>query len=219
MKFAAAIFDMDGLMVDSELQWKRKKPEIFADLGIDDPKDFWEEAVGLSINDIAALIHEKCGKEITPEELRKIEDERAVEIYGILTRLLPGVRELIERLQAVQIPMAIASSSPNEWIKITLERFGLKKYFPTIFSVQSMNYPGKPDPAVYVDTIQSLGISPDQTVVFEDSEPGVYAAAGSGAHVVAVPHAITRHGDFQKADLVVDSLRDSAVYEYLELNV
>ena len=123
-------------------------------------------------------------------------------------KLMPGVSQAIESLHTEKYVLAVASSSPMQLITRALENFEINDCFSVLHSAEFEDK-GKPDPAVYRSTITRLGADPKDCIAFEDSIPGVRAAKGAGARVIAVPDPaeITNPG-FAAADLVLSSLTD-----------
>jgi HAD superfamily hydrolase (TIGR01509 family) len=151
------------------------------------------------------------------EEINSLYNEVAEIVYKEKSSLLPGVKELILSCGKHGLDLAIASSSPLDWIQMVLKRFGLGNYFKVLCSTATMNVPGKPDPAIYNITMQKLGVTSNVTAVLEDSFVGVQSGIASGASVIAVPDNQWSFGDFSKADLVADSLEDKRIYQFLAL--
>lgn len=110
---------------------------------------------------------------------------------------------------------AIASGASLDRINIVLERFGWQNYFDTVVSTDHVAYKGKPDPAVFLYAARQLGVAPEECVVVEDSENGLEAAKNAGMRCVIRFDERWCHGDFSKADLMVQCLTDSKLHEFL----
>ena len=205
MNIKAVIFDMDGLLIDSEIHWHGTKRRLCEQLKLKPDQVSAKELVGKNLNDITKVF-QKYNPTITFEEVYAFYDKAADNIYTKQSNLMPGVQTLLDLLYEKGVTMAIASSSPSRWIDLVVKRFSLQKYFTHLFSTQSMNLPGKPDPAVYNECMNVLGFPKECVAIFEDSLVGTQAAKASGALAIAVPDKRLGHGDFSDADITLDSL-------------
>ena len=208
MTIAATLFDMDGLIIDSEVLWHEAELEIFGDLGVDldgatdrntkglfvaEVVDYWygrHPWSGPSRDDVVAMLLARVGE--------------LVESKG---RLLPGALRAIE-LTSRRGPVALASSTPLALIERSLSHFGLGDTFASLHSAQFEPY-GKPHPGVFLTAAAALGVAPANCLVLEDSAAGVLAAKAGRMTVVAVPTPADRElAAFSLADLVLESLED-----------
>ena len=217
MNFRAVIFDMDGVLVDSELHWEKVEKELWGRLGITMLDEFRKKILGLKTSDILELARKSYGLKVSPGETHRIYNNAALPVYEKYSSLLPGVTQLLSKLQARGATLAIASSSPELWIDTFLRRFSLHDVFPRVFSAETLGVPGKPDPAIYTHTMREMSLRPEDTVIIEDSTNGFQAALASGAATVAVPDPRWSRGDFSAADLVISSLQDKKLYDFLGL--
>lgn len=203
----AAIFDMDGLLVDSEKHWIGIDRTIWEELGLEVTEEFQKQLTGLNLKDAFALAV-RYKSDLSWDEMIRKYDEAAVAIYTEKTQLLPGVIVLLKKLKEQEIPLGLASSSSIDWINIVLDRFNLQEFFTVKLSARTMNIPGKPRPDIYLQAMKLLNAEPDKSIVFEDSIHGVTAAKKAGAYTVAVPNPEWNSGDYSIADLVLQSLED-----------
>jgi HAD superfamily hydrolase (TIGR01509 family) len=120
-------------------------------------------------------------------------------------RVLPGVRELLRLIHFQRLPMAIASGSRLQTIKVVVKALDLSHYFRCLVSSRNLKL-NKPFPDVYLETARRLGVPPEHCLVIEDSGIGVDAAKAAGMRVIAVPNRFTANDDFSRADLVLGSL-------------
>ncbi len=213
----AAVFDMDGVLVDTEMRWDEFREKIWGSFGLADPRKVEEEIIGMNLRDTAAYIR-KYNPALSDEAVYKAFSDVASVIYKERCELMPGVLPLLLEFQKKGIRLAIGSSSPLEWIEWAVRRFELQGYFSHLCSTESMGISGKPDPAVYIEAMRRLGVAPEECVIFEDSSHGLRAAVASGARAIAVPDPRWSRGDFTIADIVVESLEDRRLYEYLGFN-
>ena|SRR5437588_2307184 len=202
------IFDLDGLLVDSEVYWERARRIFCAGQGCDWRDEDELAAKGKNSREWAALIEERCTNAPPPDAI--IDGvTRAIEtLYRERLPLLPGGIDAVEVLHA-RYPVGLASSSPPQLIRYVLNEAGILEYFSAIVSSDDVGR-GKPDPTVFLETGRRLGVSPSEIVVLEDSSSGIQAAKAAGMHVIAVPNAAfppTRDA-LRQADTVLDSLTE-----------
>jgi sugar-phosphatase len=202
----ATLFDMDGLLVDSEILWHKAEVEILGALGVTPIFDNVRYTKGMFVAQVVehwfarfAWNGPSCD-EVVAQILQRVGD--LVESEGVL---LPGALRAIE-LAAARGPVAVASSTPMPLIRRTLGHFGLLDHFGAICSADVEPF-GKPHPGVFISAATALGQSPRDCLIFEDSAAGVIAAAAATATIVAVPTAEDRDlPAFALASLVLNSL-------------
>ena len=189
MSIEAAIFDMDGLLVDSEPIWHEVEIEVFGRHGVALTVERCLETKGMFLGDAVqhwyarypwtgASRHDVAA-EIVESMVRRLED--AVEAK-------PGAVHALDFCAARGAALALASSSPRRLIDAAVRRLGLAGRFAVVHSAEDEAV-GKPDPAIFVTTARLLAVAPGACVVFEDSAAGVLAAKGAGMVCVAVPEA------------------------------
>lgn len=199
------LFDMDGVMVDSEDYWVELQREEILPEAVPDEDVAVEEVTGMNYREIYDYLEEEYGTALTREEFVGIFDDTAEELYGERVSLLEGLHDLLEELHEREARVALVSSSPHDWIDIVLERFDLEGAFDAVVSAEDIDGPGKPEPAIFEHAADELDVTTDRCVTVEDSENGVEAAARAGTTVVA--YRIDAHGDIDlsPADAVADS--------------
>lgn len=204
----AVIFDMDGLLLDSEPYWERARAEYCRSLGCDwRPQD--ELTVkGANSPEWAARIVERCGFSTPPTEIIAGVSQRMRDLYHAHLPLLPGATEAVHRL-APHYPLAIASSSPPELIEHAIGEAGIRGCFQTIVSADRTGR-GKPSPDVFLATVHQLNVPPAEIAVFEDSSAGIRAGRAAGMYVIAVPnaHYPPSEAALAQADVVLRSLEE-----------
>lgn len=213
MKFKAAIFDMDGLLVDSEIYWGQLGSKIWPQMGVAYTKELARDILGLNLRDTSKLIKQKYHHGLSAAKVRRIFVSYRKEVYWEKSKLLKGVVELLEFLDKQGMHIALGSSTSLQSIDLVLDRHGLRKFFTVIVSASRMK--GKPNPGVYRKVMKTLKVKPKDAVIFEDSMHGVTAGKASGAKVIAVPDKRWSHGDFSSADLIAKSLADKKIYKFL----
>jgi mannitol-1-/sugar-/sorbitol-6-/2-deoxyglucose-6-phosphatase len=209
MSLSAAIFDVDGLLIDSEPLWHRTEVEVFAGLGIELTHEMCLEVTGLRVDEAVAHWLARTGRQVddTAAVAERLVDAM-VERVRAEGRALDGGAQAIAACHAMGLPVAVASSSPERLIDAALDRLGLGDVLPIRVSAQREPY-GKPHPAVILTCAARLGVPPRRCLVFEDSLNGVIAAKAARAVCVAVPAAFEAHDPrFALADRVLGSLTE-----------
>lgn len=190
MMLQAIIFDMDGLLIDSEPIWREAEKEIFAQVGITLTDEMCFTTVGLRIDEVVDHWHSKFpwnspSKEFIKEKII----DKVIELVLMKGEILPGVIETIRYFHSRKYPLAIASASSMRIIDAVTEKLKIKKHFKVIHSAENEEY-GKPHPVVYLSAAKLLNVSPQNCLVFEDSVNGVIAAKAARMKVIAVPENI-----------------------------
>lgn len=207
--FKGAVFDMDGLLLDSERVWERAQITTFGEMGLTLTLDMQRATTGIRMAECFGMWQGFFpGSILEPERIRR----RLLELVGGEIRtagvIKPGAERAIELCVAAGCRIGLASSSPPEIIAAGLERLGMARHFSAVASSEAETH-GKPHPAVYLTSAARLGAEPEACIAFEDSIPGVRAAKAAGMYTVAVPEEHNRgRPEYAVADLVLDSLED-----------
>jgi sugar-phosphatase len=194
MNTRLVIFDMDGVLIDSEPWWNIALRTGFRIAGLEMSDEMCEETMGLRLNEVVDYRVNKHS--INPKLAIEIENKILDEIANLVTTkaaILPGVKESIKRLKKEGYLLAIASSSPHRLIEVVCDKLGFKSEFDGIFSAQD-DVLGKPNPAVYIRCAEFLGVDASECVVIEDSINGMVAAKAAKMRVIVVPDP-KMHGD------------------------
>jgi sugar-phosphatase len=205
----AAIFDMDGLLIDSEPLWRLAEKEVFGQIGISLTDEMCEEMMGRRTDEVVAhwyKLRPWHGKSLEDVERELIERMKELtEMHGVA---LEGVYDILDILQGRGFKLALASSSPHVLIGTVVNKLYIRQYFEVLCSAIDEKF-GKPHPAIYLTTAERLGVHPSDCVVFEDSVTGIRSAKAAGMMAIAVP-AMNQYGDrrFAEADLKFKSLSD-----------
>jgi HAD superfamily hydrolase (TIGR01509 family) len=199
---AAVLFDMDGVLVDSERYWVRREREAILPAAVDGETPEIAEITGLNYREIYEHVATEYDVVVDRERFLELYEEAATEIYEQQVRLLPGLDDLLAALSDAGVPAAVVSSSPHDWIDTVLERFALGDAFAAVVSAADLDSPGKPEPGIYEHAAARLGADPAACVAVEDSEHGVTAAAAAGATVVGYRSASDDRADLSRADVV-----------------
>ncbi len=203
IRCAAILFDMDGLMVDSEPLWFEVERDFARVRGGDFTRELAHECVGRGLANTLAVMHRTFGFPIDPERDAADLVDRFIARAGELA-LKPGFLELFDEARSRGIPRALASSSARRLVEATLDRFGVRARFDAVVSGDDVVHP-KPAPDIFLEAARRLAVAAPGCVVLEDSLSGVRAARAAGIPVIAVPEshpdAFTALADAVVADL------------------
>ncbi len=210
MHLAGILFDFDGLVLDTETSEFETVSESFADHGLELARDEWVKIIGTADHPHwTELLEVALGRPLDDREA--VLETRRARHHARISRepLRPGVIELADAATAAGVGVAIASSSPLDWITGHLDRFGVGDRFPVRANRDDVGKERtKPHPDLFLLAAERLGVDPTRCVVLEDSEPGIAAANAAGCVSVAVPGGMTAHLGFAAADHVVTSVAD-----------
>jgi HAD superfamily hydrolase (TIGR01509 family) len=212
---AAAIFDNDGLLLDTEDAWTRAEEALFARRGrvftLEHKRSLLGSAGADAARKLEAMLEEPGEGERLMDELQKLVMVQA--LAGVTPR--PGALDLVERLRGAGVPIAVASNSRREFVERTLSSVGLLGGpFQAVVSAEDVEHP-KPAPDIYLEAARRLGAEPSRCAALEDSPTGVAAAAAAGMYVIGVPY--FAGAQLPGCDLLAGSLSDPAVGRALGL--
>jgi mannitol-1-/sugar-/sorbitol-6-/2-deoxyglucose-6-phosphatase len=208
--FQASIFDMDGLLIDSEVLWHEAELEILGDrLGVPLQNHGTRTTKGMFVHEVTEHwygLYPWSGP--SPADVAVSIVDRVIELILTKGSLKPGALGAMDLCAVRGWPLAVASSSEYRLIDAALEHFALRDRFALIHSAEDEEY-GKPHPAVYLTAASKLGAPPKRCLVWEDAPAGVVAAKAASMACIAVPESGEGgHPAYGLADLVVDSLED-----------
>lgn len=206
----AVIFDMDGLLIDSEPFWRQSHINVLANHGHRVTEDDVRAAAGKRTADQVVLWQERFGfTDPSVEDMTNQIVDTVIASIHTHGQPMAGVVELVEELHGHGMTMAVASSSAHRLIDVVLERLGIRRYMQAVHSGEDERR-GKPFPDVFLSTAKSLGVEPHDCLVFEDSLNGVKAAKAAGMHCIAVPERPFDKRLFEEAeaDRIVSSLEE-----------
>lgn len=214
----AAIFDMDGLLIDSEPLWRQAEKSTLQRVGIELTGQMCHETLGLRTDEAVSHWYGKfpwTGSTQQDVELQLLATVR--ELITARGRPLNGVLATLNILRDAGLQLGLASSSPPHLIETVVGKLGVRDYFSVMSSAVDEDR-GKPDPAVYLSAAKKLGVNPINCLAFEDSVTGVRSAKSAGMSVVAVP---AKHQfyepEFELADIKLRSLVDFSLDMISEL--
>jgi HAD superfamily hydrolase (TIGR01509 family) len=202
----AVIFDLDGLLLDSESAWDEGRRELVAEHGLDWPDGATEAMMGMSAPEWSAYVRNELGVPLEPPAISDRVVERVLGGYEERLPLLPGAEAAVERI-AARWPLGLASSSNKEVIDRVMETSGWASVFQTWVSSEEVPR-GKPAPDVFEEAARRLGVDPADAAGVEDSHNGILAAKAAGLRVIAIPNEEFPPGDDALAavDVVLRSL-------------
>ncbi|MEN8158179.1 MAG: hexitol phosphatase HxpB [Bacteroidota bacterium] len=205
----AVIFDMDGILIDSEPLWQQTEIALFGEFGIELTEEMLVNTRGLRSEE---MVHYWCSRfkidSVTQEELMNRYDDQMIETMRARVPLMEGAEEAIRFFREKKLPIALASCSTHAQIDAAMNRYGLKRNFGQVVSAAN-GMPGKPHPEVYLQTAAQMGIDPTFCLAIEDSFYGVIAAKAARMKVVAMPDPSERDQPrFGAADVKIRSLSE-----------
>lgn len=221
----AVIFDMDGLLIDSEPLWQRAEMEVFRDVGVALGRNDCLQTRGLKIEEVVDYWWtRRPWRGASRANVRQRIVARLIEMVRREGAPKPGVEAVLAFFRARDLPLGLASSSHYVVIEAVLERLGIAAAFRAIHSAQDERL-GKPHPDVYRSAAGKLGVEPAHCLAFEDSLAGVRAAKAAGMRCVAVPETPTQETpalaeerpQLGIADLVLDSLAEFEAEHWAQL--
>lgn len=200
----AVVFDMDGVVIDSERHWRDTERDYLT-AQVRRPLD-QTKLMGLSMEAFHETLVRDYGLAMDFRAFMKLYRDMARDIYERRTNLMPGFLDLYDALRVDRLRVALASSSPNEWVDLVVARFALR--LDAAVGADDVGGLGKPDPAVYLAACRSLKLSPAECVAIEDSQNGVAAAKAAPMACVALRNGFNAEQDLSAADLEVPSLAE-----------
>jgi HAD superfamily hydrolase (TIGR01509 family) len=207
----AVVFDLDGVLLDSEEIWDRAREELARERGGRWHDQAQRDMMGMSSTEWSRYMADVIGLPEPPEEINREVVRRLTELYREELPAIPGAREAVERL-AARWPLGLASSSNRELIDLALELLGVEHLFTATVSSEEVAH-GKPAPDVYLEAARRLDVDPTTAAAVEDSHNGILSAKAAGMRVIAIPNAhFPPDGDaLAVADVVLDSLAELTV--------
>ena len=204
----AVVFDLDGVLIDSEHVWDEVRQQLAEERGGRWSDKASRDMMGMSSIEWSRYMHDEVGIDEEPAEISREVVRRLEERYRRELPLIPGAEEVVERL-AARWPLAVASSSNRELIDLVLEESALGQYFQATVSSEEVAR-GKPSPDVYLEAAHRLGAEPTRCAAVEDSENGIHAAKAAGMWTIAVPnpeYPPAEHA-LDAADVILDGIEE-----------
>jgi HAD superfamily hydrolase (TIGR01509 family) len=182
----AVVFDLDGVLIDSEPVWEQVRRDLVAEYGGRWAPDAQRRLMGMSTQEWARYLSRDLGVGLSPERVAALVIERMVDAYARRLPLMPDAAGTVRRL-AAHWPLGLASSSPPVLIETVLDAASINSLFTATVSTEEVAH-GKPAPDVYLTAAARLGVQPGRCAAVEDSSNGLRSAASAGLRVIAVPH-------------------------------
>jgi HAD superfamily hydrolase (TIGR01509 family) len=211
----AVVFDMDGVIVDSEQVWDDVRERYVREAGGTYTDSATRDMMGMSSVEWSRYMADTLRVPGTPEEINAAIVERMLRQYGEAPPLIPGAVDAVRRC-AARWPLAVASSSNPELIEVVLDAAGLHDVIPVVVSSQEVAR-GKPAPDVYLEAARRLGVDPNTCAAVEDSHNGIRSAKAAAMRVIAIPnpHFPPDAEALEHADVVLRSI-DELTPEVIE---
>jgi HAD superfamily hydrolase (TIGR01509 family) len=202
----AVVFDLDGVIVDSEHVWDAAREALARERGGHWREHAQRDMMGMSSTEWSRYMHDVIGLKDPPDEISAEVVRRLEATYREELPLIDDTPEAIARL-AERWPLGVASSSNRPIIDLVLELSGLDRFFRASVSSEEVKH-GKPSPDVYLEAAHRLGVHPEHTVAVEDSHNGILAAKAGGMRVVAIPNRRypPQEGALAEADVVLEDI-------------
>lgn len=211
MKVNAVIFDMDGLLFDTEMVYYEATQMVANQMGFPYDKEFYLRFLGVSDEEVWANYHEifaEYGRETVQRFIDESFQETLTRFASGNVQLKPGVMELLDFLEEQDIPKVVASSNQRKVIELLLEKNNLLTRFDMIVSAENVKR-AKPDPEIFLLAQQKLGTTKENTLILEDSQNGILAAEAAEIPVIMVPDLLEPSAELaDKTVAVVSSLHE-----------
>jgi HAD superfamily hydrolase (TIGR01509 family) len=206
-KIKAVIFDLDGLVIDSEYLWTEMEMIYLREKNISYNGELHYELMGLKQEEVNEKFRTYFGIDEPFDKMLAHRKQILYKLYDEKLKLRPFVREILGMIRKNDLRTAMASGSPLDIIERALKKFSLEKAFSPIVSADHVQR-GKPEPDIYLKTCELMSLEPYECIVLEDSFNGVKSAVSAGAHCIAVPET-SDPNDFSIADFVAKDLLEA----------
>ncbi|MFL1011558.1 HAD family hydrolase [Flavisericum labens] len=207
----AVIFDMDGVIIDSEPMHNKAYHDMFDEIGIDVSPELYQSFTGQSTINICKRLRDHFKLEQSPESLVALKRKHYKQFFETDSELglIDGVLDLIKDYYSNGLTLVLGSSASMGGIKQIFERFDLNQYFKAKFSGGDLKQ-SKPDPEIFIKSAESTGFKREECMVIEDSTNGVEAAIAAGIFCVGYDSFHSKNQDYSKADMVINNFDEIA---------
>jgi len=206
IKVEAVIFDMDGVIIDSEPLWKIAIIKVMKQEGYDFTIEMCNRTKGMRMDEVAVFWKNELNADFNPNLINIRVITELINLVKEQGKEINGLKNLLEYIKGQNLKIALASSSTMQIINVVLEKLKIKQYFEVIHSAENEEY-GKPHPQVFITTATKLSVKPEECLVIEDSLHGVIAGKAAKMKVIAMPEiGEPKINKFSVADWIVDSL-------------
>jgi len=206
----AVIFDMDGVIIDSEPLWREAMKKGFNELGIEFTEEDCISTTGMRLKEVVAFWKKQYPNEIeNPEKLYNTIIQNLISLINVKGEAQPGLHSLLKMLVRCNIKTGLATSSDELLANTVLDKLNLRNSFQQVVSAEKLNW-GKPHPEVYLTCANKLQIEPANCIAIEDSINGIVSAKAAQMFVIGIPDVSQRFNPkFQIADLVINHLDEA----------
>ncbi|HMS65386.1 MAG TPA: HAD family phosphatase [Ignavibacteria bacterium] len=206
MKDKAVIFDMDGVIIDSEPAYLEMNLKMFSELGFEMDDEDYKALVGMPSLPMWTMLKKKYNFEKTVEEIIQSEKNRMFSILdsGIISKPMDGINSLLKELSSYNCKLSVASSSAKDNIEHILKKLNIYSFFEFIISGEEVAK-GKPDPDIFLKVSERFSIHPNKCFVIEDSTNGVTAAKSAGMKCIGFKNNDSNHQDITNADMIIQN--------------
>ena len=215
-EFTAVVFDLDGLMFNTEVVFHETGTEVLRRRGKPAPPELFAAMMGHRADEAFAIMIDMMELNDSIDALRAESREVFFSLLDNHLAPMPGLIELLDAIEAASLPKAVATSSDRPYAEDILGRYELLNRFGAILTGDDVSH-SKPHPEIYQKAMTGIAAVPSRTLVLEDSNAGVRAAKAAGCFAVAVPHAHSHGQTYDEADLIIDTLADPKLRETLAL--
>jgi beta-phosphoglucomutase family hydrolase len=214
----ALIFDMDGVLVDSEPLHLLAFQELMKEFGVTFTAEDNHAFLGRTDLSLAQFTAEKHGLTEAPESMVQRKENILARLIKEQAKARPGVMDLLETGKRLNLPMAVASSATMQTIQLVVDTLNIRGYFHNLTSGEEVAE-SKPAPDVFLLAAKRLNMPPENCLVVEDTYNGLQAARSAGMKCLVVPCDATRHQDHSAADLLLDSLEQFELQDWLHQTI
>jgi HAD superfamily hydrolase (TIGR01509 family) len=209
MSFRAVIFDLDGVIADSEPWWNEIDAKLLAEYGVTYRGEYHSNVLGVSYQVAVEFFKKKFGLSVSTAEMMRRRAQIAVEFFANRVGLFPSAKEVLQELRQMNLHLAVATSSVSASARPFLDRHQLTTFFDVIVTGDEIER-GKPHPDIYLRVAEKLGIPADACLVIEDALAGVAAAKAANMRVAAIPDTrfVDPHAYEKEADYLLGSLSE-----------
>jgi len=210
------VFDMDGVLIDSEPAYMEMNKKLFGELGIKMNEANYHELVGMSSFNMWTMLKEDFNLSREVNELVKLEKNRMYEILNsdIIAGPIKGITDLLESLKGKNFNISVASSSPKDNINLVVSKLKLDKYFDYIVSGEDVEK-GKPAPDIFLNAAKQFNAAPEKCFVIEDSVNGMKAALNAGMKCIGFKNNDTNFQNLSKADLLIQNFSKESITQII----
>jgi HAD superfamily hydrolase (TIGR01509 family) len=211
----AVIFDLDGVLIDSEPLHAMADNQLLINSGIHVPDNYFDRFVGVTNREMWGKIKNDYSIILSIEELMELQMPLKLKLLEEMDfKPIQGIIELLEDLKERNIPMAIASSSPRQFIEKVLEKIGVMQYFTILVSGEEVER-GKPEPDIFLKAAELLNVEPVACIVIEDSASGTIAAKRAGMKCIGYRNVNSGNQDLSNADLIIYEIKKEDITSML----